>query len=604
MQSYCFRFGRPALAGRARWLTAPLAALPLLLGACDDRPLPVQPADESATVAGVAPSTVRTAGGDLVTGDAAAFAQALAEIGTEGEVLVWLKETTTPRPSADFLLNLPGSAPETIALPAEAPGARRRNDLGPASVPRASVDAVVRALSQAGVEEPRRMGALPVMTVRLREPVRLAALNVLLRHPNVDYVSVVRAEPVEFHAATTGLNSAGVRHSLHRVATGAPDPVDAWDRTRGLGVKIGIIDSGLARIAATGGYHEDALFTSSTYGSYGVVALGFVDDECGSTSANTGSCIAYDDHGHGSKMAGLVGANDNNVGGVGIAPYATTYSMKVAWNTHIRGHCGDNPFNESSYCIETDDYLRAIDYAALNRFQVLNISFSTNSNSDAYRALSAAYHTYGVFLVASTGNTVGGAAQYPANFDVVMGVGGVDSLGNNLYSTAARDVSGYHIGWTLNPTCYKSSYCDAGSPGLYGGFSGTSIAAATVTGIVALVRACNYTETPAQIWQRIVSTAEGANKVVRADLATGNSCAFAARIASGRSSAPINTTQTWTASAANGAAPYTYTWLRDGVVVGTGATYTGLVNGSFQLEVQVADLYNSTATTSMWVTAY
>jgi hypothetical protein len=503
-------------ASTARRLSAPVLAAPLLFAACGDRDLPLHPSAGPALARAVVPATVRTADGDLVTGDAAVYAQALADIGPEGEVLVWLKETTTPRPTAEFLLSLPGER-ETIALPAEAPGAAHRRDLGPTSVRGAAVQAVVRALSQAGVDDASPMSALPVMAVRLREPVRLAALNVLLRHPNVDYVSAVRAEPVEFHGLPTGLNEADVRHSMHEV-------LGVWDETRGAGIKIGVIDSGVARIAASGGFHEDALFTSSTFGSFGVVGMGFVDDECGSTAANTGSCIPYDDNGHGSAMVGLVGANDNDVGGVGMAPFATTYSMKVAWNTHIRGHCGDNPFNDNSYCIEEDDYIRAINYAAQNRFHVLNISFSKGADSDVYRALAAAYNTYGVFIIASTGNTVGGSAQYPANYDVVMGVGGVDAAGNNLHSTAARDVSGYAGGLTLQPTCYKSSYCDAGSPGRYGAASGSSAAAANVTGAVALVRACYTTETPAQIWTRIVNTSVGVNKIVKAHAAMNYDC--------------------------------------------------------------------------------
>ena len=509
MQSRFRPFARPALAGRARWLAAPMVAVPLLLGACDDRALLLEPAQTPMAVAGVAPSTVRTPGGDLITGDAAVFAQALAEIGPEGQVLVWLKEAGTPGPSPEFLINLPGSTPETIALPAEAPGARRRNTLGAGSVRGASVEAVVRALSEAGaVSLP--MKALPVIAVQLREPVRLAALQVLLRHPNVDYVSASRARQVELNGLPTGLNMEDTRHTVH-------DVLSAWDVTRGSGVKIGIIDSGVARVAATGNFHEDALFTSTPYGNYGVVGMGFVDDECGSTPASTGSCIPYDDNGHGSWMVGLVGANDNDVGSVGIAPFAITYSMKAVWNTYIRGHCGSYPWDESTACLEMDDYLRAIDYAAVNRMHVLSISMSaSSSNSDEYRALSTAYNTYGVVVVSSTGNTVGGAARYPANYDVVMGVGGVDAAGNNLYNTAARDVSGYYTGMTLKPTCYKSAYCDAGSPGQYGSFAGTSVSTATVAGIVGLVRAAHPTETAAQIRERIVATAEGPNRVVKA----------------------------------------------------------------------------------------
>ncbi|HEX2081682.1 MAG TPA: S8/S53 family peptidase [Longimicrobium sp.] len=513
MQSRFRTFGHPALAGCARWLAAPMVAVPLLLGACDDRPLPLQPAGEPAAAAGAVPPTVRTAGGDLVTSQAEVFAQALAEIGPDGKVLIWIKETGTARPSAEFLLNLPPTGSETIALPAEAPGARGRNDLGPGSVRGASLEAVVRALGQAGVEDPNPMEALGVISARLPERVRLAALQVLLRHPNVDYVSAVRARPIEFNGLPTGLNLEDTKHTVHKV-------LEAWDVTRGFGIKVGILDSGLARIAATGAYHQDALFTSTSSGGYGVVALGFVDDECGSTtSANNGACIPYDDHGHGSAMVGLVGANDNDfptdLPGVGIAPYATTYSMKVAWNTYVHGDCGSWG-DENIWCIEDDDFLRAINYAAANRLHVLSMSFKEEGNSDIYRALSAAYHTHGVFLLASTGNTVGGSAQQPASYDVVMGVGGVDAAGNNLHSTAARDVSGFAGGVTLAPTCYKSTYCDAGSPSTFGQAGGTSAATANVAGVVALVRAVHPTETPAQIWQRIVATAEGPNLVVNA----------------------------------------------------------------------------------------
>jgi hypothetical protein len=593
--------GRSALTGYARWLAAPMFAVPMLLGACDDRPLPLQPSDEPMAAAGIAPGTVRTGKGDLVTGDAATFAQALAEIGPDGKVLVWLKETGTPGPSPEFLINLPGSGAETIALPAEAPGAKRRNTLGAGSVRGASVQAVVQALGQAGVERVSPMSALPVMSVRLPEPVRLAALRVLLRHPNVDYVSAVRARRVEFNGLPTGVNAADTRHTVH-------DVLNAWDITRGKGVKIGIMDSGLARVAATGNFHEDALFTSTPNGSFGVVGMGFVDDECGSTPASTGSCIPYDDRGHGSMMVGLAGANDNNVGSVGIAPYATTYSMKVSWNTYIRGYCGSYPWNESIDCLEGDDFLRAIDYAARNRFHVLSMSFwLLSTNSDDYRALSTAYHTYGVFLVSATGNTVGGAAQYPAAYDVVMGVGGVDAAGNNLYNTAARDVSGYYMGRTLNPTCYKTSYCDAGSPGLYGSFTGTSVATATVAGIVGLVRAAHPTETPAQIWQRIVATAEGPNRVVKARAAIDYGTAPASPLSvsiSGPSNPAFSTTQTWTASVAGGTSPYTYSWFRDDIgVVSTGASYSTFVEGDFHLTVTATDAAGKTAQSDVYVTA-
>jgi len=552
--------------------------------------LPLLPSSAAAQVDGSdTASTVRTAKGDLVTGDVDAFAQALEEIGPDGKVMVWIKETGTPRPSADFLLKLPGSAREAIALPAEAPGAKRRNTLGPASVRGASIEAVLRALAGVGAPEPQRMEVLPVFVVKLPERVRHAALEVLLRHPNVDYVSAVRGNPVELEASPVGANPTDTKHTMHKIP-------QVWDLTRGGGATVGIIDSGLARSAATGLLHDDGRY----FGSYGVIAQGFIDDLC--SSPNTGACSPYDDNLHGTSMVGLVAATDNGLGYVGIAPFATTYSMKIAWNTRVsgQGYCGDYPWNESAYCIENDDFVRTVDYAAARRFSVLSMSFTGGFNSDVYRALSGARNTYGVFLVAATGNTVGDSAKEPASFDVVMGIAGVDAAGNNMYSTAARDVSGYAGGATMSAYCYREALCDAGSPSLYGETGGTSAATANVAGIVALLRSYYPNELPAQIWQRLVTTAEGTNRVVNAYAAITYKPLSVSIW--GESNPLAYTTQTWSAAVSNGTAPFSYIWYRNGVLVGTANTYTeDVYDTGFQLQVTVTDAAGASATSSISV---
>jgi hypothetical protein len=586
----------PAAARGIRRGAVPLA-LTLLVAACDDGTLPVAPAAEPSAALSVNPSTFRTPHGDLITGDAQAFAQALEEIGQGGEVLVWLKEPGTPRPSPEFLANLPGSAAETIALATEAPGVQRRNTLGPGSVRGASVDAVVKALAQAGAADVGRMQALPVMTVRLPVDVRLGALQALLRHPNVDYVSAVRVRHVQLMGAPLGSNPVDAKHTLHKVP-------QAWDLTRGSGAKIGIMDTGLARSAATGGFHSDG----QNFGSYGIVPLGFVDDGCSSTTANYGGCVAYDDgwrdgasYPHGTAMVGLAGENDNDYGYVGIAPLATTYSMKVYWNTYIQGHCGFWPSDDSGLCLEEDDLIRAIDYGASRRLSVLSMSFGGSFGSDVYRALATARNSYDVFLVAATGNTVGAAATEPASFDVVMGVAGVDAAGNNVYSTAARDVSGLADGNSMGATCYKTAYCDAGYPGQLGGGGGTSAATAIVAGIVGLVRSYHPYESASQVWDRLVLTAEGPNRVVNAYAALTYQRPLSASI-SGPGQVSAYDYASWTAVAANGTGPYSYAWYRDGELVGTGSTYSGYADGTgFTLTVNVTDSAGATATGYLFV---
>jgi hypothetical protein len=90
---------------RCRFL--PVTILSLMMVVLALLPSSAAAQDDAALSASASASTVRTAKGDLVTGDADGFAQALDEIGLDGEIMIWLKETGTPRPSAEFLLNLP-----------------------------------------------------------------------------------------------------------------------------------------------------------------------------------------------------------------------------------------------------------------------------------------------------------------------------------------------------------------------------------------------------------------------------------------------------------------------------------------------------------------
>jgi len=59
---------------------------------------------------------------------------------------------------------------------------------------------------------------------------------------------------------------------------------------------------------------------------------------------------------------------------------------------------------------------------------------------------------------------------------------------------------------------------------------------------------------------------------------------------------------TWTASAVNGIAPYTYTWWADGELVGQGASYTSYIpSGGLELDVEVTDASGEVAYASLYV---
>jgi hypothetical protein len=59
---------------------------------------------------------------------------------------------------------------------------------------------------------------------------------------------------------------------------------------------------------------------------------------------------------------------------------------------------------------------------------------------------------------------------------------------------------------------------------------------------------------------------------------------------------------TYTAVPSSGSSPYTYTWLRNGVQVGTGATYSvHYVRSGFTLQVNATDALGRTASASLRV---
>ena len=242
--------------------------------------------------------------------------------------------------------------------------------------------------------------ALPVMAVRLPDDGLGAALAALFGHDNVDWIEANQRRAAKPTAGPAGNNPVGSNHLTHFVE-------GAWDHTRGAGAKLGILDSGMAGHAASSIYHPDL---RENRAGGGVFPLGFVDDggDCDADEQADGLCLAYDDQGHGTLMADLTGANDNSLAaddGVGIAPSASIYSMKIAFNADRPGlTCGLLPFGDDTICLEDDDLVAGIDWAAHNGVDVLSMSFVTNPSTSVTAALSYAYNNDDVLLLAGLGN--------------------------------------------------------------------------------------------------------------------------------------------------------------------------------------------------------
>ena len=206
---------------------------------------------------------------------------------------------------------------------------------------------------------------------------------------------------------------------------------------------------------------------------------GYVDDvhgvsTTGSTYNHTGDPM--DDHGHGTHVAGIIGATNNKEGIVGIAYNVKIMAIKAGQATGV--------FNQS-------DIAEAILYAYEMGADVINMSFGGSACSIAVQdALMTAYTT--ATLVASAGNdgmyNEGFLAlpNYPAALSYVIGVMSVDANGVESgftnYDVLAFNSIEYEIyapGEQIMSTL---------PDGRYGKLSGTSMAAPIVSAAAALLR--------------------------------------------------------------------------------------------------------------------
>ncbi len=173
-----------------------------------------------------------------------------------------------------------------------------------------------------------------------------------------------------------------------------------------------------------------------------------------------------DKNGHGTHLAGIVAAVDNDFGVIGIGPEISLYAVKVL-NKKGTGWLSD--------------LIEALDWCIDNRMQVLNMSFGTLEENQSFHDAIIKVHQAGITMVASAGNNGedSGLIEYPALYPETIAVSAVDQ-GDNF---APFSSYGPQIDLTAPGVDIDSTYKKA----FYQTLSGTSMSAAHVTGTVALL---------------------------------------------------------------------------------------------------------------------
>ena len=191
---------------------------------------------------------------------------------------------------------------------------------------------------------------------------------------------------------------------------------------------------------------------------------------------------AEDDFGHGSHVAGLIGAGQNDQIGIsGVAPNAQIDPRKAL-----------NSFGSGSIT----NVAQAIRDATDDGAKVINLSLETGLPNIIMHAAIIYAADKGVLMAAATGNSGASQVQWPAAYPEVIAVAATDY--NNQRATYSSKGSQVELaapgGDTIDPilsTWGKDLLCDYNTQtpvdGDYCIARGTSMAAAIVSGVAALV---------------------------------------------------------------------------------------------------------------------
>lgn len=188
----------------------------------------------------------------------------------------------------------------------------------------------------------------------------------------------------------------------------------------GAGIKVGIIDTGIDID------HPDLI--GNIKGGY---------------NATSKKKSFNDDNGHGTHVAGIIAAIDNDIGVVGVAPEAVLYAVKALDSTG-NGYISD--------------VIEGIEWCIANNIDIINMSIGMAIDSTLLHESVIKAHNSSIILVAAAGNNYGGSCEYPAAYDEVIGVGAINDNGGISTFSAVIGVDSWAPGENIYSTYFGNAY--------------------------------------------------------------------------------------------------------------------------------------------------
>jgi serine protease len=272
-------------------------------------------------------------------------------------------------------------------------------------------------------------------------------------------------------------------------AKGGLNAPEAWDILKqrgaafGRGARVAVLDTGVAYMNKKPQFRRSPDFSRSQF----LPGYDFVDNDK----------MPLDEDGHGTHVAGTIGERDGNgIALTGLAPKAKIIPVRVL---------------DSEGFGTARDIAHGIRFAASHKAQVINMSFEfslgVNSCAKIKGICSAIKFAFkrGALVVAAAGNENGEPVAFPAGAPHVIGVGrttkdaclasdsrtgtGLDVVapggGFPLLSTCGTDDPVFTRGLPISQlTLEGPGFTNFGYPG---GYEGTSMAAAHVSGVAAMI---------------------------------------------------------------------------------------------------------------------